>query len=277
MRKQSSIMSSLVVLGLLLLSTMVLAGPLPPANKVISAPPDDASPATVQWYLRNGAFDEPWDGDVPLSWKVYPGNADAYGSFDFQSPDASGEVTDHAFFFQIINDEIKADRNAYLYQELTLSPGDYWLNVHTVIFGASTGFYRSSSTVSSDAYTYMAYYALVPQADAMRDGSFAPDLVSDDAWKELWPYSTICSEKAMTECDYPSRAETVSIATGGTHVFILRAHIKWPDWRAFAYYVFDDLQLIPATPLKDNSSACVTSFCLEGLIRQPEDEDTGEK
>ncbi len=274
MRKRSSITSGLAILGLLLLSTIVLAGPLPPADKVISVPLD-ASPATIQWYLRNGAFDEQWDGDVPLSWKVYPGNADAYGAFDFQSPDASGEVTDHAFFFQIINDEIKSDRNAYLYQKLALSPGDYWLNVHTVILGASSGFYRSSSAVSSDAYTYMAYYALVPQADVMPGGSFAPELVSGDAWKELWPYSTICSEKAMTECDYQSRAETVSIAAGGTHVFILRAHIKWPDWRASAFFVFDDLQIIPATPLEDNSSACVTSFCLEGLIRQPQETSRG--
>lgn len=275
MKRQTAITLGLALLGLLLLGGTVLAGPLPPADKVINAHDDDSAPTTARWYLRNGAFDEQWDGDVPQFWQIYPGDADAYGPLDFLNPDASDEVTDNAFVFKIVNDEVKSDRNAYLYQGLTLPPGDYWLNVHLSIYGAGSGERRSSNGDIPGAYTYMAYYALVPYADVMLDGSFAPDLVGDDDWKELWPWSTVCSEKVkgwdttgqIGECDYVKRAETRSV-TGGKNVFILRAELKWPDWRAFAYYVFDDIQIILATPLEDNLSDCVTSYCLEGLIKR---------
>ncbi len=252
MRKRSSITSSLVVLSLLLLSTMVLASPLQSLN----------TDATPDWRLRNGAFDE-WDGDVPLHWKVYQGNADDYGAYTIPNPDATNKVANRAFFFQIINDEVKENRNAYLYQELTLPPGKYSFNARTVIYGRNAnGHYESSDSVTSDAYTYVAYYALVPQADVMLGGDFEPDLVAPDDWKELWTYSTVCNDKALGDCNDYVRAETVNVDTSGKYVFILRARIKWPNSRAYARYVFDDLHIM-------SEEHIVTLKDVEGAASQP--------
>ncbi len=275
MGKKTGTTLGLVVVGSLLLSITAWAGPLPPANKLVETPAGELVPVTGIWYLRNGAFDEPWDGDVPQSWQVYPGDADAYGPLDFLNPGPTSDVVDNAFVFQIVNNEVKGGHDAYLYQEITLPQGDYWINVHSTIYGTGTGIRRLGGDEAPDAYTYMAYYALVPRADVVRDGVFEPAMVSEDDWKELWPWSTVCSERVrgwetideVRECDYVKRAETVSVA-GGAYVFILRAELKWPNWRAFAFYIFDDLQIISATPFKDNWNACVTSFCLEGLIRR---------
>lgn len=272
MGKRLIVMSSLAIVGTLLLSTAILAGPLPPAGKLVEAPESDLAPVAVKWYLQNGAFDDQWDGDVPLFWKLYAGDADAYGPLDFLSPDAAGEVFDKAFVLQIINDEVKGDRNAYLYQEVRLPAGDYWVTVHSTIYAMDSS---PSAYTSQGGYTYMTYYALVPKADAMSDSSFTPDTVSADHWKELWPYPAVCREDIRGwkiigrsgYCDYIKRAETVTVA-GGEYVFILRAELKWPDWRAVAYYIFDDLQIISATPFKDNWNACATSFCLEGLLKR---------
>lgn len=261
-----------VVLIWLLPSATLWAGPLPPAEKLVDEPRDNLPPATGKWYLQNGAFDEAWDGDVPQSWQVYPGSADAYGALDFLHSATAGEVNDNAFVFLIVNDEVKGDRNAYLYQEITLPRGDYWINVHSTIYGTDTGSRKLGGDAQNE-YMYMAYYALVPAADVMYDGAFTPAAVNADDWKELWPWSTVCSERVQgwesaggaEQCDYVKRAETRSVA-GGTYVFVLRAELKWPDWRAFAFYIFDDLQIISATPSIDNWNACVTSFCLEGLI-----------
>jgi hypothetical protein len=282
MKKQSSIILGLVLLGSLLLGATVLAGPLPPDDKVIKAPSGkpyataepSSSSASVRSYLRNGAFDEQWEGNVPQFWTVYPGDADDYGPLSFLSSDAAHEMQDEAFVLQINNDEVESDRNAYVYQELTLPAGDYWINVHLAIYGTGSGVPRSSGDDTPDAYTYMAYYALVPRSEVMQDGSFTPAMVSAEDWKELWPWATVCSEEVKGwrtgkpgECDYVMRAEAVSVV-GGEHVFILRAELKWPDWRAFANYVFDDTQIIPATPNQVNWSPCVTSFCLEGLLQR---------
>jgi hypothetical protein len=264
-----------VVLGSLILSTTVLAGPIPPAKKVVDAPLGDQPLATGKWYLRNGAFDEAWDRNVPQSWQAYPGDADAYGPLDFLGSGAASDLLDNAFVFHIVNNKVRGDQNAYLYQEITLPRGDYWINVHSTIYGTGTGIRSWGGEGIPDAYTYMAYYALVPKENVTRDGVFTPHMVGADDWKELWPWSTVCSEKVRGweasgrpgECDYVKRAETVSV-TGGEYVFILRAELKWPDWRAFAYYIFDDLQIISATPFQDNWNACVTSFCLEGLVRR---------
>jgi len=261
---------------LTLFSTAVWAGPIGPAEKLPNAPTIETAPAAgsvSKWYLQNGAFDDGWDGDTPHLWQVYLGNADAYGALDFLSPDGSAEIVDNAFVFQIVNDEIQADRNAYLYQKIPLSQGDYWLNVHSTIYGNGTGYRDGSGSDASLAYNYMAYYALVPQDTAMKDGSFAPGQVPAKAWKELWPWSNVCSDELKgwgvgdkwSDCDYVKRAETVSVA-GGDYVFILRARLQWPDWRAFAFYIFDDIQIIDATPYADNWNACVTSYCLEGLV-----------
>jgi hypothetical protein len=274
MKKRPVIILGLALLGFFFMGALALAGPIPPAEKQVGVTSSDPAAVAARWYLSNGAFDESWDGDVPRSWQVYPGNADAFGALDFLDPSSGDELSDNAFVFHIVNDEVEADRNAYLYQTLALPRGDYWINVHSTIYGTGTGVRRSGGDVP-DAYTYMAYYALVPQDEALREGVLAPAEIDPGAWRELWPWSTVCSEKVRgweatdrpSECDYVKRAETVSVA-GGAYVFVLRAELKWPDWRAFAYYIFDDLQVISATPLEDNWNACVTSFCLEGLIER---------
>ncbi len=257
MRKQSSITLGLAVLGLLLLSTMVLA-----------ASPLSSNVAKPDFRLLNGAFDEQWDGDVPLHWQVYRGDADDYGAYPIPISDATNKVANYAFFFQIENNEHKSEHNAYLYQELTLPPDEYSLKAErTVIYGANANFDESGSAVTVDTYTYMAYYALVPQADVMLGGSFMPELVSDGDWRELWEKSTVCSDKAKSVCDAFGRAETVTAdAKDGKYVFILRAQIKWDYWRASAQYVFDDLHIILASSLpKDNGNVDLET--LEGEVK----------
>ncbi len=259
---------------LLITSTTALAGPMPPAEKEVAGDPEGRAPVTAHWFLQNGAFDEPWDGDVPASWQVYPGDADAYGALNFLNPDATVQLNDNAFVFQIINNEIKGNQNAYLYQEMMLPRGDYWIELHSTIYGLGTGFFRSTDPGVPNAYSYMAYYALVPEADVMRAGAFTPSLVRDDDWKELWPWSSVCSEAVkgwgvtdrMSDCDYVKRAETVSVSASGEYVFILRAELKWPDWRAFAFYIFDDIQVIAARSQEEIWNECADSYCLEGLI-----------
>ncbi|MGD9099073.1 MAG: hypothetical protein PVF45_01240 [Anaerolineae bacterium] len=252
MKKQSSIALGLALSGLLLLSTMVLASPLQSSDEG----------TTPDWRLLNGAFDE-WEDKVPLYWKVYPGNADAYGVHLFPNHDATGEPVNRAFVFEIENHEAKENLNAYLYQELTLSSGDYSFNARTVIYGTNTsGHYESGDAVTSDAYTYVAYYALVPQADVMLGGDFEPDLVAPNDWKELWLYSTVCDDKALVACNDVERAEMVTVDTSGKYVFILRAKIQWPNSRAYARYIFDDLHIIP-------SEECVTLKDIEGAASQP--------
>lgn len=236
------------------LSASVWAGPIDPAEKLPAAPGlEEGPPATAtKGYLQNGAFDEAWSGDVPRAWQVYPGDADAFGSLEFLSTANSLPVGDNAFVFQIVNDEVKGNRNAYLYQEITLPHGDYWVNVHSTIYGAGTGIRDALN--STLAYNYMAYYAIVPKAEVLDKGTFLPVMVATDAWKELWTWLNVCNEELRgwdvghkwRDCDYVTRAETVSVA-GGEYVFILRAQLKWPDWRAFAYYIFDDIQVIDAT------------------------------
>ncbi len=266
----------LILTSWTLLNTTIGAGPIGPAEKLPNVPASEpvSSSTAGKWYLRNGAFDGLWEGDMPQAWQVYRGDADAYGSLDFLSPDGSGPVIDNAFVFQIVNNEVKGNRNAYLYQEITLPSGDYWLSVSSTVYGYGTGI-RDTAGDQALAYNYMTYYALVPRTSAMTDGSFTPAQVPAQAWKELWPWSNVCSEQLKgwgvndkwSDCDYVKRAETVSV-TGGDYVFILRAQLKWPDWRAYAYYIFDDIQVIDATPRANNWSACVTSYCLEGLVKR---------
>jgi len=266
----------LILTSWTLLNTTIGAGPIDPAEKLPNAPSTETAPAVTssKWYLDNGAFDDLWDGDVPRSWQVYRGDVDAYGSLNFLNPAGSGPVVDNAFVFQIINDEVKGNRNAYLYQDITLPSGDYWLSVNSTMYGHGTGI-RDTAGDHALAFNYMAYYALVPQANVLRDGVFDPTTLDASVWKELWPWSNVCSDRLKgwgisnkwNDCDYVKRAETVSVA-GGDYVFILRAQLKWPDWRAFAYYIFDDIQIIDATPQANNWNACVTSFCLEGLVKR---------
>jgi hypothetical protein len=276
MEKKAVIMLVLAVLGSLLLGTTTWAGPFPPASKLGEESETEAeeapAPVTAKWFLLNGAFDGQWDGDVPQFWKVYAGDADAYGKLDLLGLDATGGVVDQAFAFQIIDNEVTGDHNAYLYQEMVLSAGDYWVTAHSTIYAVDS---TTDSSSGGGAYNFMTYYALVPTRNVVRAGAFTPDAVSDDDWKELWPHPTVCREditgsrivEGLAQCDYIKRAETVTVA-GGTYFFILRAELKWPDWRAFAYYVFDDMQVISATPLQDNWNECASTFCLEGVIRR---------
>ena len=272
MRKRLVVTLGLALLGMLLLCTTALAGPFPPAQKLGKTSTDTPAPMTVKWFLKNGAFDDRWDGDVPSFWEVYADDADAYGSLDFVNPDATGEVADQAFVFHIDNDEVKGDHNAYLYQEIKLPSGDYCMTAHSTIYAMDS---KPGALSTGSDYLYMTYYALVPSEDALSDGVLMPDAVSEDDWRELWPYPSVCREDikagrfvgGSAYCDYVKRAETVSV-TEGDYVFILRAELKWPDWRAFAYYIFDDMQIIAATPFADNWNECVTSFCLEGLLKR---------
>ncbi len=222
-------------------------------------------PAAGRWYLLNGAFDDDWNSSTPMFWKVHAGDADSYGSFEYVNNDATGAVVDRGFAFTIINNEVTSFHNAYLYQEITLPQGDYWIDLHSSIYG--------HDSLGSMSYAYMTYYALVPKAVAMVDGAFTPGAISEDTWRELWLRSYACAEETKGfrwspgACIYQKRAETVSVA-GGEYVFVLRAELKWPDWQAFAHYVFDDVQIIKATPLADNWNDCDGTFCVEGWLRR---------
>ena len=117
----------------------------------------------------------------------------------------------------------------------------------------------------------MTYYALVPKSMVMGSAGFDPSAIGEDAWRELWMRSYVCSEKIKggifwpNACLYQKRAETVSVA-GGEYVFVLRAELKWPDWRAAATYVFDDIQIIAADPSLAAWNECDGTFCKEGFF-----------
>jgi len=128
-------------------------------------------PAGGYWYLMNGAFDDNWDGNAPLFWKVYPGDADSYGSFDFDNRDNGGLTVDRGFAFTIINNEVKSDHNAYLYQEISLPTGAYWVEAHSSIYAADSMTAANPTSVQG-AYSYMTYYALVPKSMVMGTAAF---------------------------------------------------------------------------------------------------------
>jgi len=240
----------------------------------VNAPFGGPVPAAGHWYLLNGAFDDDWDGNTPLFWNVYAGDADEYGMFHYENFDASGNPVDWGFYFAIDNNEVKADNNAYLYQEISLPAGDYWVDVHSTIYGVDTWNLVAPEAYSSRTYNYYTYYALVPKAETMTGGAFDPSSIDGGYWKEMWPWSEVCNEQlkgwggpgyGVNWCNYVQRAETVSVA-GGEYVFVLRAEMKWPDWRAFGVYIFDDMQIIAADPTQAATNVCEDDFCNEGVI-----------
>jgi hypothetical protein len=227
-------------------------------------------PAGGYWYLMNGAFDDNWDGNAPLFWKVHPGDADSYGSFEFDNRDSGGMTVDRGFAFTIINNEVKSDHNAYVYQEISLPTGQYWVEAHSSIYAADSVTAVDPSHVQ-DAYSYMTYYALVPKAMVMGTAGFDPAAIDAASWKELWMRPETCSEAIKggvfwpNACLYQKRAETVSVS-GGEYVFVLRAELKFNDWRAHATYAFDDIQIIAADPSKAEWNACEDTFCKDGWL-----------
>jgi len=142
-------------------------------------------PAGGYWYLMNGAFDDDWENTTPSFWKVHAGDADSYGSFSFDNRDNSGMTVDRGFAFTIINNEVKSDHNAYLYQEISLPTGEYWVEAHSSIYAADSVTAADPGHVQ-DAYSYMTYYALVPKSMVMGSAGFDPAAVDASSWKELW-------------------------------------------------------------------------------------------
>jgi len=281
------------VVASLLLSTVASAGPIPPYVKksLVEDPnragvawiaPSDAAKAAAAtivpggplplagiWYLRNGAFDDD-QAEVlsPAGWTVYAGDADEYGTFGYK-PRTSAVAWDWGFAFTIINNEVKKNHNAYLYQEIALPAGDFWVDLHSSIY-AYDSWTNAVPESTRGSYSYMTYYAIVPKSQVMTGSSFDPSAITDADWKELWRRSYVCSETTKGlwwpgACLYQERAETVSFS-GGDYVFVLRAELKWPDWRAFAKYVFDDIQLVAADPAMAVYNVCDGVFCEEGFI-----------
>jgi hypothetical protein len=162
MTKRLSVISILVLLTLLVPTMTALAEEIaPPIWKGLAADPERADrawmdppdavreaaevmelggpvPLNSLWYLRNGAFDD--DGmsfDVPMYWDGVAGDYTSYGSFHYENYDAIGDPADWGFAFKIDGTSgSSADRNAYLYQEVTMPAGYYWVDIHSSIYGS---------------------------------------------------------------------------------------------------------------------------------------------
>jgi hypothetical protein len=195
-------------------------------------------PIAGTWYLRNGAFDQGWSNGTPTAWMVNSGAASLYGQLPMGT--YNNVTWDSAFQFQF-----NQGGNAYLYQNIYLPGGNYWIDLHSTVFAADTA-------PGTWDYGYMMYYAIVPD-----DGSFSVSDVGVGDWRELWPYEEACDDELTQTgssygCSYVQRAETRTFAEG-KYVFVARAQQKWPG---NSWFIFDDFQIIDANPAIPENPAC---------------------
>ncbi len=274
MNKKLLVACSLALVTALLLTTAAFAYPTGPFGKESedAPPPKDAArkaeqlkeqtsadtpysgpiPAGGIWYLLNGSFDDDWDGNTPLQWTVEQGDASSFGQGPWRN-----RSSDAYFFFEITLIENRP-RNAYLFQEIELNPGQYWVEARSTMYGTDP-----------DAGGYMTYYALVPSHMAMKNGVFDPEGIDSGDWKELWDNAKVCdwalegwskTDAELNTCDWLKRAETVTVE-GGAYLFILRASLGLSSHKAQGLYIFDDVQIIDADEAKASQNGCENTFC----------------